>query len=39
MTRCSIQPGDHIFVKRYRSLYFAKSMGKNIDENMKKLKQ
>ena len=39
MTRYSIHPGDHIFVKRYWALYFAKNMGKNIDKNIKKFRQ
>ena len=36
MTRYSVQPGDRIFVKGYRFLSFAKSMGKNIIKNISK---
>ena len=35
MPRYSIEPRDRIFVKGYVFLSFAKSMGKNIDKNVR----
>ena len=34
--RYSVQPGDKIFVKSYRLLSFAKTMGNNIGKNISK---
>ena len=36
MTRCSVQPGDRIFVKGYGFLSFAQNMGTNIGKNISK---
>ena len=36
MKRYLVQPRDHIFVKRYGFLSFAKNMGKNIGKNISK---
>ena len=36
MMYCSVQPWDRIFVKSYGFLSFAKSMSKNIGENISK---
>ena len=35
MVQYSVQPRDQIFIKGYWFLSFAKSMGKNINENVK----
>ena len=35
--RYSIKPRDHIFVKGYGFLYFAKNIGKNISKSVNKI--
>ena len=37
MMRYSVQPGDRIFFKGYRFLFFAKNMSKNIGKDISKI--